>query len=508
MNHTTNQLKIGTILSYVTIAVQNLISILYTPFMLRMLGRNEYGLFQLGNSTVAYLGLLSLGFGSSYVRFYYKYKVSGDEDGIRKLNGMFLLVFSLMAIVCIVVGASMIYTADYVFANGLTPQEIKRVQLLMIFMVLSLALTFPNIIFDCYITAHEKYIFQRILLIAVTVLNPVLSLPLLLLGCQAMSLVVANLILSLMRVGLNIYYCFYKLNMKIKFQGIQKEVLKSVGTFSFFIFLNEIVNQINWNVDKLILGAVKGSAIVSIYSVGSQFNQYFINMSVAVSNVFIPRVNRMVAEKESDRNLSDLFIRIGRIQYIILGMILIGYLLYGEFFITHWAGKEYKQSYIIGAIIMIPSLIPLIQNIGIEIQRAKNKHKFRSIVYFFIALGNLIISIPLAIRFGAIGSSVGTALATILGNIILMNWYYEKQIHLDIKRFFFSLVKPTCALGVAAFGGIVLKSFVGMGSWIDFCIQGMFFVGIYFICLFKFGFHSEDRAMALQMIRKIIKSRK
>ena len=38
--------------------------------------------------------------------------------------------------------------------------------------------------------------------------------------------------------------------------------------------------------------------MVAVYSVGSQFNQYFINMSTAVSNVFIPRVNKMVAERQ------------------------------------------------------------------------------------------------------------------------------------------------------------------------------------------------------------------
>ena len=42
-----NQLKIGVILSYVTMAIQNIIAIVYTPVMLRLLGQSEYGLYQL-----------------------------------------------------------------------------------------------------------------------------------------------------------------------------------------------------------------------------------------------------------------------------------------------------------------------------------------------------------------------------------------------------------------------------------------------------------------------------
>ena len=65
-----NQLKIGVLLSYITIFAQNIIAIFYTPIMLRLLGQSEYGLYQLVYSVVSYLGLLSFGFSSAYVRFF------------------------------------------------------------------------------------------------------------------------------------------------------------------------------------------------------------------------------------------------------------------------------------------------------------------------------------------------------------------------------------------------------------------------------------------------------
>ena len=505
MHRQVNQLKMGTILSYVSIGVQNRIAMIYTPVMLRLLGQSEYGLYQLGNSTVAYLSLLSFGFGSSYVRFFYQYKVKGQEEEIRKLNSIFLLVFCTIAAICIVIGGGLILSADMLFANSLSGAEVEELQWLMVVLVITTALTFPNIIFDCYITAHEKYIFQRILLIAVNVLNPCIALPLLLLGCRSMSLVLANLILSLLRIGFNILYCIKKLDMKFQFRGMELHVLKSVGTFSFYIFLNEVVNQINWNVGKFILGIVQNTGVVAIFSVGSQFNQYFINMSSAVSNVFIPRVNKMVAEKQSDQKLSDLFTRIGRIQYIILAAVLAGYLLYGKFFISKWAGEGYDEAYYVGAVIMIPTLIPLIQNIGIEIQRAENKHKFRSVAYFIIAVLNLLITIPLSRKFGAIGSAIGTAVATCVGNILLMNWYYQKKIHLDIPGFFKSMAKPTLALLVACAEGLAVKMVFGVNSWLAFFSQGALFLAVYFICLCGFGFHREEREQVEQIKKRILR---
>lgn len=63
-----NQLKAGAFLSYVSIGLNNIVGLLYTPFMLRMMGQSEYGLYSLVASVVAYLTVLDLGFGNAIVR--------------------------------------------------------------------------------------------------------------------------------------------------------------------------------------------------------------------------------------------------------------------------------------------------------------------------------------------------------------------------------------------------------------------------------------------------------
>ena len=321
-------------------------------------------------------------------------------------------------------------------------------------------------------------------------------------GYKSTALVAVNLFISVFRTVMNVYYCFVKLEMKFQFHGMQLKVLKNVGSFSIFIFLNEIASQINWNVDKVILGAVQGASVVAVYSVGSQFNQYFINMSTAVSNVFIPRVNKMVAERQGDDTLTALFIKIGRVQYVVLSAILGGYLLYGKFFIMKWAGEGYDAAYYVGALVMIPAIIPLIQNIGIEIQKAKNMHKFRSIVYFIIAFANLGISVPLGKYYGAIGAAFGTTLATVVGNIILMNWYYQTKIGLNIKAFFKSMIRPTIVLIIAYMEGLLVKSFFAVDSWFDFISQGAIFICVYGILLYRWGFNQEEKENVRRMFKR------
>src|SRR5690625_694668 len=219
-----------------------------------------------------------------------------------------------------------------------------------------------------------------------------------------------------------------KLKMHFSFKKFDIKLMKEMTVFSSFIFVNMIIDQINWNLDKFILGRFHGTVSVAVYGLAAQLNTYYKQLSTAVSNVFIPRVHRIVSKGNPDTELTHLFTRIGRIQFIVLSLIASGIVFFGRPFINFWAGSEYDGSYGVALLLILPITIPLIQNIGIEIQRAKNMHRFRSIVYFFIAVLNLIVTIPLSSRYGAIGAATGTALSLLLGNGLLMNWYYHAKI--------------------------------------------------------------------------------
>ena len=185
----------------------------------------------------------------------------------------------------------------------------------------------------------------------------------------------------------------------------------------------------------------KGAATVAIYAVAIQLQSIYMGFSTAISGVFLPKVTGMVTRNNSEKEISDLFIRTGRIQYIIMAFILTGFIVFGKYFILLWAGPDYEQSYWIALCFFIPLTVPLIQNLGITILQARNQMKFRSTIYVIIALASLLISIPLAKQFGGIGCAIGTSIALITGQIIIMNIYYYRKIHIDIPSFWKEIVK-------------------------------------------------------------------
>ncbi len=501
-----NQLKSGVILSYAQMILSNLISIIFTPIVIRLLGQDEFGVTSVAGAVVGYLSLLNLGLGGSYNYFYHKRKKESNEDGVAKLNGMYITVFSVIALIVFVVGMILVFNARRILGNELTENELDIAQKLMFISILSMAVTLPTSVFGSYIYVHERFLFSRVVSIIFTILSNVIKLSLLFIGFRSVAITIGAFVLSIINIIVTITYSVKVLKFRFKFSGFQFNLLKSMFAFSFFIFLNQIVDQINWSIDKHIITRFYGAASVAVYSIGSSLNNYYVTISSTISSVFSPRINKMVSTQIDDKSLTDLMIKVGRIQFFILSLIFTGLIFFGEFFIVgYYAGTGYEEAYKVALILCAPVTIPLIQNVGIEIQRAKNKHRFRSVVYVIMAFLNFGISIPLCKQFGIIGCAIGTAVGITLANVIIMNIYYHKKIGLNMFRFWKNILSilPSEILPVL-FGVFILKV-VKIDTLTEFLIFGVLYVLVFSVSVWFLGMNNSERNLIKEPATRIFK---
>lgn len=498
-----NQKKVGIILSYASEAIKILSTLIYTPIMLDLLGQNEYGLYQLVGSVVSYLGLLSLGFGSAYLRFYSIQEKSGIKDNVSRLNGMFLIVFTIITVISLLCGSFLVSNVRLVLGAKITDSEYSIAKVLMFLMVVNLSLTFPNSVFDSIITAHECFIFQKSITFVSSLCNPFLMVSVLVLGYGSIGMVTVTTIITFLTLIINIFYCFKKIHASFIFSHLQFGLLREMFAFTFFIFLNQIINQVNWTVGKFLLGRLVGTASVAIYGVAYQITTLFNQSSRIVSSVFLPKINRIVASSDDNSQLSSVFIRVGRMQFFVLALVLSGFIFFGKPFIFYWAGSEYSESYVIALLLTVPLIVPLIQNIGIEIQRAKNRHRIRSVVYFLMALINVIVSIPLIREFGATGAAIGTSLSLIFGNIIFMNWYYYKGIGLNIPEFWKNIINMCKGLLLPIFFGIVCVLIFDLYNIVIFIACIIIYSIIYLVSMFFIGINNDEKKLVIDTLNKI-----
>jgi O-antigen/teichoic acid export membrane protein len=455
-----NELKTGAVLSYVVLGVNSLVGLVYTPYMLRMMGQSEFGLYSLVSSVIAYLAIFDLGFGNAIIRYTAKFRVEGKFDEQYSMFGMFIILYSIIGIVVFGLGLYLYYNVDYLFGDTMSISELNTASILVLLMVFNLSITFPLSIFGAIISGYEDFVFQKIIQILRIILNTFVMIAILESGYKAIGMVVVITAFNILTLLLNCWYCIYKIKIKLYFHSFNFGFLKEIVVYSFFIFLNVVMDKIYWSTGQFMLGAYVSTAAVAVFAVAIQLQQMYMSFSTAISGVFLPRVTAMTTNTNSEKAISDLFIRTGRLQYIVMAFILTSFVLFGKQFVFLWAGKEYSDAYVISLLFFIPLTVPLIQNLGITILQARNQMKFRSLLYLIVACFSLSLQIPLVKIYGAIGAALGVASALVLGQIIIMNIYYFKRQNLDIPRFWMEIFKMSVVpLLLGSIGFLVVQQF-------------------------------------------------
>lgn len=501
-----NQLKAGVVLNYVVIFLNTVVSLLYTPYMLRMMGQSEYGLYSLVASVIAYLTVLDLGFGNAIVRYTAKFRAEKKTEEQYEMFGMFFLLYLVIGIIAFGIGLGLYFNVDTLFGNTMTAVELDRARIMMLLLVANLAFTFPMSIWSSIIQAYEDFVFQKSLNIIRIILNTAVMICLLHFGYKAVAMVVVQTIFNVLTLVVNFIYCRRKLNIHIyfRFKHFHWGFLKEVAIYSFWIFLNAIMDRVYWSTGQFVLGAMVGTVAVAVFAIAIQLEGMYMQFSTAISSVFLPKVTAMVATNRSRKEISDLFIRTGRIQYIVLSYILSGFIIFGRQFIELWAGAGYSDAYIISLLFFIPLTVPLIQNLGITILQARNEMKFRSVLYIIIALVSLGMQIVLTSHFGGIGCAMGVSGALVVGQILIMNVYYRRKQDLDIMTFWKEISKMSIIPIVLIFSSmLVIRHFFALDSWGKLILGIAAFSLVYIPLFFRFSMTDEERNLFISMFHKI-----
>lgn len=501
-----NQLKAGVVLNYVVIFLNTIVGLLYTPYMLRMMGQSEYGLYSLVASVIAYLTVLDLGFGNAIVRYTAKFRAEKKTEEQYEMFGMFFLLYLVIGIIAFGIGLGLYFNVDTLFGNTMTAVELDSARIMMLLLVANLAFTFPMSIWGSIIQAYEDFVFQKSLNIFRIILNTAVMICLLHFGYKAVAMVVVQTIFNVLTLVVNFIYCRRKLNIHIyfRFKHFHWGFLKEVAIYSFWIFLNAIMDRVYWSTGQFVLGAMVGTAAVAVFAIAIQLEGMYMQFSTAISSVFLPKVTAMVATNRSRKEISDLFIRTGRIQYIVLAYILSGFIIFGRQFIELWAGAGYSDAYIISLLFFIPLTVPLIQNLGITILQARNEMKFRSVLYIIIALVSLGMQIVLTRFLGGIGCAMGVSGALVVGQILIMNVYYRRRQDLDIKTFWEEISKMSIIPIVLIFSSmLVIRHFFALDSWGKLILGIAAFSLVYIPLFFRFSMTDEERNLFISMVHKI-----
>ena len=128
-----NQLKAGAALNYAIILLNTIVGLLYTPYMLRMMGKSEYGLYSLVASVISYLTILDLGLGNAVVRYTAKFRAEGKQREQYEMFGMFFVLYVIIGAVALLLGSALYFNVDAMFGATMTVEELYKARIMIPF---------------------------------------------------------------------------------------------------------------------------------------------------------------------------------------------------------------------------------------------------------------------------------------------------------------------------------------------------------------------------------------
>lgn len=497
--------RAGAVVSYIYMMAQIVVQLVYVPLLLRGIGQEEYGLYQLVGSIMSYIISVNSILAAGVSRYYCMYRSEGDDKMAANTLAIAKRLYWAVSAGALVVVGCLIPVVQTVYQGSFTPEQLNECSAMLVVLGINTVVSMNNTINIAAITAEERFVFLKGSQLVTLIAQPVVVILLIRVVPSALMVTLVVLAMNVLCATIQRVYAQGFLKVRYTYSGWDKALVRGLLGFSVTIVLVVAADQIFWKADQLIIGYVSGAALVAVYAVGSQIYMAYLNVGTVVSSVFFPRVSELYHGECDMGKISALYARVGRVTFLICGAVLGAFLVVGPDFIRLWAGDAYFDAYLVAAFVMVPLTIDLVQNLSNTIMQVADKYLFRGVVLLTLAIVNILTTIALVSLLGIVGAALSTGLALLVGNGIIMNWYLARRINVDVKGFWCQVGRliPPFALATAACAAGYWLLPVPHQSWVSLIAMALVYEGLFLGLEWPLALNEDEKDLFRGVLRKM-----
>lgn len=496
MRISSNQIKIGAILSYLSIGINIIAGLVYTPWMVDTIGKSDYGLYTLSNSLIT-LFLVDLGLSSAVSRYVAKYRAEGRQD---KVNNFLGAVYKLYLIIDAVIFIALIiiyFCIDSIYVK-LTPAELGKFKVVYLISASFAVINFPFVTFNGILNSYEEFVhlkladvIYRILLVALTVIT-------LLLGGRLYGLVVVHAIVGLIIIVYKWIVVKKRIKLRVNWKYSDFSLYKDIFGFSIWVTISSLAQRLVFNITPSILGAVASSATIAVFGIVTTIEGYTYTITTAINGMFMAKISRIYECGGEQDELMPLMLSVGKFQYAINGLIVAGFAVIGKEFINLWIGSTYLDAYYGILLVVIPGLFFNSMQIANTAMIVRKKVNLQAWVNLGMGIVNIIMSIILSSYLGVIGACISISIAYMLRAMALL-FIYKRVLKIDMARFVINCyIRMGIPIIITIVLGYLMNSLFSNAGWLVFASKGLVIIGIYTAVTLLLGLNSEERNKLLR----------
>jgi len=475
-----SQIRVGAVISYAAVAFNTLAGLLYTPWMISSIGSDMYGLYTLAISVVNFF-LLDFGLGDAVSRFLSRDYAEGRLDKANEFMGVALRLYLIISAAIFVVLFGVYLNIDAIYGN-LGPKQLFVFKVLYIIVALYSVISLPCASFNGVLTANEQFIALNLSNLLQKVFTVGLIIVALLLGWGVYALVIVNagvgLVFSLIK------YLLIKSDGRIRLSPFGKRnaaLAREVLGFSVWVLVIQICARLIFSIMPSIIAAVSTSWEISVFGLASSLEGYVWSVANALNGMFMPKVTRIVHSENSKDGLQRFAVRVGRIQLLITGGIVVGFAAIGPEFVSCWVGDRYSTLYICTLLLVLPELIELPTMVADTAIIAKGCVMDKAVAYIAMAIANVILGIPLSASLGAVGASLAICIAYFI-RTFGMFVIYVRRLRFKLRSFFRDTYIGWFAPALIMLAmGYAFRVFITASSWGVFAVEFLACTSVYLV---------------------------
>lgn len=496
------QLKVGAMLSYLAIGINIVSALIYSPWMLSKIGSGDYGLYSLATSLIN-MFLLDFGISSAVSRFVSKYVAEGKQDQVDQLLGIVFKLFMGIAAIISIVLILIYFFIDQIYIS-LTPSELEKFKIVYIISATYSVVSFPfATTLNGILTSYEKFIQMKLCDVgnkAITVLIIVIAL---INGYGLYALVAINAALNLVCFGAKWIVIKRATPVKVCIHFWDTYLLKEIFGFSIWVLINSICSRLIMNLCPNILGITSGTMAITIFSFASVIEGYSYTFSSAIDGMFMPRIARITYKEGKMDKILSLMIKVGRFQYHLVGLVLIGFICVGKEFITLWLGNDYISVYYCAVLLLLPAPFYLSQQIGKNTMVMVDRIRYLTYVNVVKAGMNVVLVFFLSKYWGAIGACISICSVYFFRNFANMH-LYKTKLGLDTKKFYLGCYgKMSIPMLITLVTGVIIQKVIPNKGWGIFGIKILLIIGIYMLFMWVIAYNDDEKNMIKGVLKKI-----
>ena len=490
---------LGTIFGYLSVLVSIVSGIILTPWIIDNIGKPEYGLYGLATSLIS-LFLLDLGLSTTTNTYLAKLRAKGDKDGVQRFLAAIFKIYLTLDIIFILIIAGLYFAAPVIYQYSYQPHEIQTLQYLLLIVGGYSLISFPSTCFIGVISTYEKFSMNKLIDLIQKIVYFVLTIVAIKLNWGVIGITAVNVGSGLLAVLIRFIYMITYLNVKLDLRlRVTRDELKSIFVFSSWSLVYAVCFRLIFNITPSILGIVSTPDEIALFTIVTTVEGYIYTFGAMTSTFFLAKVARTDQsgnEDEVREHIQALASKIGKIQFVVIACIMIGFISVGQEFISIWFNGDQSFGPVYYCIVILCTseifAIPqIIFNSSMYTHGYIRQIAINSIVKAAINLG---LSFWLSSIYGALGASIAIGVAGVV-SLILDNIAYRRCLKVSLLRFFKSIyIRGGITIVISLGIGLVAHFFMPIDDIkVKFVVDGFIFIIAYILCTLLITFTKEER---------------